>query len=60
MPGIKPQCRSRHLTARCIRRHGGAAQCPHGAPRVLLLHGLEGSSYAVYVQGLARQFARAG
>jgi predicted alpha/beta-fold hydrolase len=33
---------------------------PDGAPRVLLLHGLEGSSYAVYVQGLARQFAQAG
>ncbi|HEX3696443.1 MAG TPA: alpha/beta fold hydrolase [Polyangia bacterium] len=30
------------------------------APRVLLLHGLEGSSYAVYVQGQAQQFSRAG
>jgi predicted alpha/beta-fold hydrolase len=30
------------------------------APRVLLLHGLEGSSYAVYIQGLARQFSQAG
>ena len=30
------------------------------APRVLLLHGLEGSSYAVYVQGLAKQFSRTG
>ena len=25
MPGIKPECRSRHLTARCIRRHGRPA-----------------------------------
>ena len=23
MPGIKPECRSRHLTARCIRRQAG-------------------------------------
>ena len=29
-------------------------------PRVLLLHGLEGSSYASYLQGLGRLFARAG
>jgi predicted alpha/beta-fold hydrolase len=33
---------------------------PPGAPRVVLLHGLEGSSYAVYVLGLARLVARAG
>jgi predicted alpha/beta-fold hydrolase len=33
---------------------------PAGAPRVLLLHGLEGSSYSVYMQGLARLLARAG
>jgi hypothetical protein len=30
MPGIKPECRTRHPTTRCIRRHGGAAQCPRG------------------------------
>jgi predicted alpha/beta-fold hydrolase len=30
------------------------------APRVILLHGLEGSSRAVYVQGLARGLERAG
>jgi len=29
-------------------------------PRVVLLHGLEGSSNAVYIQGLARGLARAG
>ncbi|HVR64147.1 MAG TPA: alpha/beta fold hydrolase [Polyangia bacterium] len=33
---------------------------PEDSPRVLLLHGLEGSSYAVYIQGLARQFSLAG
>jgi predicted alpha/beta-fold hydrolase len=33
---------------------------PAGSPRVLLLHGLEGSSYATYVQGLASLIARAG
>ena len=33
---------------------------PAGAPRVLLLHGLEGSSYSVYMQGLARLLAGAG
>lgn len=33
---------------------------PTSAPRVLLLHGLEGSSQAVYIQGLARALARAG
>jgi predicted alpha/beta-fold hydrolase len=33
---------------------------PAGAPRVILLHGLEGSSYSVYMQGLARLVARAG
>jgi uncharacterized protein len=33
---------------------------PAGTPRVLLLHGLEGSSYAVYMLGLARLVARAG
>ena len=33
---------------------------PPGAPRVLVLHGLEGSSYSVYVQGLGRLVARAG
>jgi predicted alpha/beta-fold hydrolase len=33
---------------------------PEAAPRVLLLHGLEGSSYSVYAQGLARLLARAG
>ncbi|HET6282036.1 MAG TPA: alpha/beta fold hydrolase [Polyangia bacterium] len=31
-----------------------------GAPRVLLLHGLEGSSYSVYAQGLAQLLARSG
>ncbi|SRR6266700_4161017 len=33
---------------------------PAGAPRVILLHGLEGSSNSVYMQGLARLVARAG
>ena len=33
---------------------------PAGSPRVLLLHGLEGSSYSVYMQGLAQLVARAG
>ena len=33
---------------------------PPAAPRVLLLHGLEGSSHAVYMLGLARLLARAG
>jgi predicted alpha/beta-fold hydrolase len=33
---------------------------PAGSPRVLVLHGLEGSSQAVYVQGLARGLQRAG
>jgi predicted alpha/beta-fold hydrolase len=33
---------------------------PSGAPRVLLLHGLEGSSYSVYMQGLAQGIAQAG
>lgn len=31
-----------------------------GAPRLLLLHGLEGSSYSVYIQGLAAAARRAG
>jgi uncharacterized protein len=33
---------------------------PAGSPRVILLHGLEGSSYSVYVQGLAREAERRG
>jgi predicted alpha/beta-fold hydrolase len=33
---------------------------PASSPRVLLLHGLEGSSQAVYIQGLARALAKAG
>ena len=33
---------------------------PAGAPRVIVLHGLEGSSYSVYVQGLGRLLAQAG
>jgi uncharacterized protein len=33
---------------------------PAGAPRVIVLHGLEGSSQAVYIQGLARGLANAG
>jgi hypothetical protein len=33
---------------------------PPGAPRVVVLHGLEGSSEAVYVQGLALGLIRAG
>ena len=33
---------------------------PADAPRVLVLHGLEGSSQAVYVQGLARALVSAG
>lgn len=31
-----------------------------GSPRVVLLHGLEGSSFSVYLQGLARLFRNAG
>jgi predicted alpha/beta-fold hydrolase len=33
---------------------------PKGAPRLLLLHGLEGSSYSVYIQGLAALGRRSG
>jgi predicted alpha/beta-fold hydrolase len=33
---------------------------PAGSPRVILLHGLEGSSFAVYMLGLLRLCARAG
>ncbi|HEY2731607.1 MAG TPA: alpha/beta fold hydrolase [Polyangia bacterium] len=33
---------------------------PAGAPRVVLLHGLEGCSRSVYVQGLARELSAAG
>src|SRR5579863_2894112 len=33
---------------------------PGGSPRVIVLHGLEGSSDAVYVQGTARGLALAG
>lgn len=33
---------------------------PHGAPPLLILHGLEGSSHSVYAQGLLGQAARAG
>jgi predicted alpha/beta-fold hydrolase len=33
---------------------------PSGTPRVLLLHGLEGSSNSVYIQGFLRQAARQG
>ncbi len=33
---------------------------PEAAPRVILLHGLEGSSYSVYLQGLASEIARRG
>lgn len=31
---------------------------PDGAPRVILLHGLEGSSHSVYIQGLLAALAR--
>jgi predicted alpha/beta-fold hydrolase len=33
---------------------------PAGSPRVVLLHGLEGSSRSVYIQGLASGLSRAG
>lgn len=33
---------------------------PAGAPRLLLMHGLEGSSYSVYVQGMLAIAARRG
>src|SRR5215470_14365764 len=33
---------------------------PAGSPRVLLLHGLEGSAYSLHTQGLAVLVARAG
>ena len=36
------------------------ADGPSGSPRVLLLHGLEGSSYSVYVQGFLREISRRG
>jgi predicted alpha/beta-fold hydrolase len=36
------------------------ADGPAGAPRVLLLHGTEGSSYSLHTQGLAALVARAG
>ena len=37
-----------------------AGERPPGTPRVLLLHGLEGSSYSVYVQGFLAQAAARG
>jgi uncharacterized protein len=33
---------------------------PEGSPRVILLHGLEGSSYSVYIQGLLKEIRRRG
>ena len=33
---------------------------PEGRPRVILLHGLEGSSFSVYIQGLLREIGRRG
>jgi predicted alpha/beta-fold hydrolase len=33
---------------------------PEGGPRVILLHGLEGSSFSVYIQGLLREIGRRG
>ncbi|HSS37591.1 MAG TPA: alpha/beta hydrolase, partial [Polyangia bacterium] len=36
------------------------ADGPAGAPRVLLLHGLEGSAYSLHTQGLAVLVAAAG
>ncbi len=33
---------------------------PQGSPRVLLIHGLEGSSHSFYIQGLLRQVSRRG
>jgi predicted alpha/beta-fold hydrolase len=33
---------------------------PSGTPRVLILHGLEGSAYSIHTQGLALLVARAG
>jgi predicted alpha/beta-fold hydrolase len=33
---------------------------PAGSPRVLLLHGLEGSSYSVYIQGFLKEISRRG
>jgi hypothetical protein len=36
------------------------AAAPPGAPILIVLHGLEGSSYSVYVQGLLRRAARSG
>ena len=37
MPGIKPECRSRHLTARWIRRHGRLATRPRRGQYAALL-----------------------
>jgi len=36
------------------------AHGPPGSPRVLLLHGLEGSAFSLHTQGLAQLVARAG
>ena len=39
---------------------GSPLDGPEGSPRVVLLHGLEGSSFSVYVQGLLREIGRRG
>jgi predicted alpha/beta-fold hydrolase len=36
------------------------ADGPPGSPRVILLHGLEGSAYSLHTQGLARLITRSG
>jgi uncharacterized protein len=41
-------------------RRSLAADGPAGVPRLLVLHGLEGSSYSVYVQGILEAAARHG
>ncbi|HKC26341.1 MAG TPA: alpha/beta fold hydrolase [Thermoanaerobaculia bacterium] len=40
--------------------HAEPEGAPPDAPRALLLHGLEGSSYSVYVQGLAKELRARG
>jgi predicted alpha/beta-fold hydrolase len=40
--------------------HAEPSGAPPDVPRVLLLHGLEGSSYSVYVQGIARELLARG
>ena len=50
-----------HVDAPASRREVDAGEGRRKGPvRLILLHGLEGSSYSVYVQGLAREAERRG